>query len=166
MTSASDRDHKLYELNWAFQEDIRSPEPAGRDTFEEFQKVWERSNLVQDALDSGARRGHIRGNDGVLVESGRCRSVRSRGNECAAPYCRRGIAMTLKLRGMEFAQERGIRDLWTRNASDNGATLAVNRRLGYVRRPAQIVYFWDMRGERPKDGILTLGGQENCASVV
>ena len=35
----------------------------------------------------------------------------------------RGIAMALKLRGIEFAQERGIRELRTWNALENGAIL-------------------------------------------
>ena len=53
-----ERDRKLYELNWAIQQDIPTPEPAVKESFEEFQKVWERPNLVQDAwfvaLDRGA----------------------------------------------------------------------------------------------------------------
>ena len=52
-----DRDRKLYELDWAIVQDIPSPVPPVRDSFEEFQKVWQRSNLVQDAwfvaLDQG-----------------------------------------------------------------------------------------------------------------
>ena len=71
---------------------------------------------------------------------------------------RRGIGTALKLRGIEFAQKRGIRELCTWNASNNGAILAVNRRLGFVRRPAHIAYVKEVRAERAADGALTLGG--------
>ena len=48
--------------------------------------------------------------------------------------------MALKLRGIEFAQKEGIRELRTWNASDNAGILEVNSRLGFVRRPAHIAY--------------------------
>ena len=68
---------------------------------------------------------------------------------------RRGIATALKLRGIEVAQKRGIRELRTWNASSNEGILAVNRRLGFLRRPAHIAYVKEVRAE---DGELTLGG--------
>ena len=71
------------------------------------------------------------------------------------PHRRRGIAMALKLRGIEFAQRKGIRELSTWNASHNEGILAVKRQLGYVRRPAHIAYVKEVRAE---DGELTLGG--------
>lgn len=49
LASDTDRDRKLYELEWAIEQDIPSPEPAVKRSFEEFQKVWQRSNLVYDA---------------------------------------------------------------------------------------------------------------------
>ena len=54
--------------------------------------------------------------------------------------------MALKLRGIEFAQRRGIRELSTWNASHNEGILAVKRQLGYVRRPAHIAYVKEVRG--------------------
>ena len=74
------------------------------------------------------------------------------------PHRRRGIAMALKLRGIEFAQRRGIRELSTWNASHNEGILAVNRRLGFLRRPAHIAFVKEVRAERSEDGELTRGG--------
>ena len=71
---------------------------------------------------------------------------------------RRGTATALKLRGMEFAQKREIRELRTWNASQNEGILAVNRQLGFLRRPAHIANVKEVRVERPEDGELTLGG--------
>ncbi len=158
LTSDPDRDRKLYELDWANQQDIPSPEPVVRKSFEEFRKVWQRSNLVQDAwyvaLDKGQCVGmtELWSNqaDPDLFDIGLTGVLRS--------HRRRGIAMALKLRGIEFAQKRGIQELRTWNSSNNGAILEMNRRLGFVRRPAHIAYVKEVRAERPEDGELTLGG--------
>ena len=75
LKSDSEPDRRLHKLNWAFQADMPSPEPAERDSFEEFQKVWQRSNPVQDALDGGAGQEHTDGNEGMLVESARSTNI-------------------------------------------------------------------------------------------
>ncbi len=156
MMSDPERDRKLYELDWALQQDIPSPKPAVQRSFEEFQKVWQRSNLVQDAwfvaLDQGEYVGMTefwsKQADPSLFEIGLTGVLR--------PHRRRGIAIALKLRGIEFAQHRGIRELRTWNASDNKGILEVNRRLGFVRRPAHIAFVKEVRAERPGDVELTL----------
>ena len=120
--------------------------------------MWERSNLVQDAWYVALDRGKYVGMtelwsnqaDPELFDIGVTGVLR--------PHRRRGIAMALKLRGIEFAQRRGIRELRTWNALDNGAILAVNRQLGFVRRPAHIAYVKEVRAERAGDGALALGG--------
>ena len=117
--------------------------------------MWERSNLVQDAWFVALDRGKYVGMtelwsnqaDPELFDIGVTGVLR--------PHRRRGIAMALKLRGIEFAQRRGIRELSTWNASHNEGILAVKRQLGYVRRPAHIAYVKEVRAE---DGELTLGG--------
>ena len=116
-----------------------------------------RSNLVQDAWSVALDQGEYVGMtelwsnqaDPDLFEIGVTGLLRS--------HRRRGIAIALKLRGIEFAQERGTRELRTWNASDNRIILEVNRRLGFVCRPAHIAYVKKMRAERPDDGALTLG---------
>ncbi len=73
--------------------------------------------------------------------------------------------MALKLRGIEFAQQRGIRELRTWNASGNKGILELNRRLGFVRRPAHIAYVKEVRPERPEDSALTLGRERGWPAV-
>lgn len=154
LASDPDRDRKLYELGWAIEQDIPSPEPAVRKSFEDFQKVWQKSNLVYDAWFVAQDKGEYVGltefwlnqADPGLFDIGGTGVIRS--------HRRRGIAMALKLRGIEFAQKRGIRELRTWNASSNEGILEVNRRLGFVRRPAHIAYVKEMR---PEDGALAVG---------
>lgn len=140
-----DRDRKLYELGWAIAQDIPSSELSVRDSFEEFQKVWQRSNRVQDAWSVALGQGEYVGmtefwsnqTDPGLFQIGVTGVLR--------PHRRRGIAIALKLRGIEFAYESGIRELRTWNASDNGGILEVSRRLGFVRKPAHIAYENEVR---------------------
>ena len=154
-----DRARKLYELGCAIAQDIPSSEPSVRDSFEEFQKVWQRSIRVQDAWSVALGQGEYVGmtefwsnqTDPGLSQIGVTGVLR--------PHRRRGIAIALKLRGIEFAQERGIRELRTWNASDNAGILEANRRLGFVRRPAYIAYVKEVRAERSEDAELTMGGR-------
>ena len=107
--------------------------------------MWERSNLVQDAwfvsLDKGEHVGmtELWSNqaDPDLFDIGATGVLRS--------HRRWGIAAALKLRGIEFAQKRGIRELRTWNASNGGAILEVNRGLGLMRRPTHIGYVKEVR---------------------
>ncbi len=154
LASDPDRDRKLYALGWAIEQDIPTPELAVRKSFEEFQKVWQQSNLVYDAWFVALDRGEYVGltefwlnrADPALFDTGGTGVIRS--------HRRRGIAMALKLRGIEFAQQRGIQELRTWNASGNEGILELNRRLGFVRRPAHIAYVKEMR---PEDGALAVG---------
>ena len=51
-------------------------------------------------------------------------------------YRGRGIAMALKVRGIEWARQMGWKRMTTMNASTNQPILAMNERLGFVREPA------------------------------
>ncbi len=53
-------------------------------------------------------------------------------------YRGRGLALALKCRGIRFAQENGFPTIHTWNAATNTAALALNAKLGFIRRPATI----------------------------
>jgi GNAT superfamily N-acetyltransferase len=53
-------------------------------------------------------------------------------------YRRRGIAMALKLRTVEYAKEHDFRVIKTWNNSNNVGMLHINQKLGFARRPAWI----------------------------
>lgn len=55
---------------------------------------------------------------------------------------RKGLALALKLRAIRLAQERGVRQIWTGNASTNAPMLAINERLGFRPRPAYVEMKW------------------------
>jgi GNAT superfamily N-acetyltransferase len=55
-------------------------------------------------------------------------------------YQRGGIATALKLHTIEYAQHHGYREIRTFNSSLNTPILAINKRLGFVPRPAWVGY--------------------------
>ncbi|GIL13339.1 MAG: GCN5 family acetyltransferase [Chloroflexota bacterium] len=131
------RDMKLYDLQWALDQDIPIGEPITRMAFETFRKsMLEHPDYLADgtfvALDgeryiglssfyrSGPHELHI-DLTGTLPE-----------------YRGRGIATLLKMRGVRFARATGYARIVAMNDPSNGPMLAINQKLGYVRRPAQI----------------------------
>lgn len=57
---------------------------------------------------------------------------------------RRGIAMAVKLRALEYAKRTGAREVRTWNATTNQGMLAINIRLGFQRQPAWIELVKDL----------------------
>ena len=51
---------------------------------------------------------------------------------------RKGIALALKLRAVDYARRHGIEEVRTWNASTNEGMLGINIRLGFQRQPAWI----------------------------
>ncbi len=59
-------------------------------------------------------------------------------------YRQRGIAMALKLKTIGYAKSHGFRVIKTWNNSNNVGMLHINRKLGFVRRPAWITFEKDL----------------------
>ncbi len=55
-------------------------------------------------------------------------------------YRGRGIATALKVRTVEYAKARGIREIRTFNEIRNAGILVINERFGFVRQPAWVHY--------------------------
>ncbi|MCA1645901.1 MAG: GNAT family N-acetyltransferase [Chloroflexi bacterium] len=55
-------------------------------------------------------------------------------------YRRRGIALALKVRSLEFAQAQGALTVVTENEINNGSMISINDRLGFAKNPAWMHY--------------------------
>lgn len=133
-----DRDRKLYELQWSAELDVPTPEPVTPMTFEQYCKEMLNSpHLVAEgsfvAVDDSANGRYVglsiffSGNDDVL-------EIDMTGVLTA--YRRRGIALAIKLRGIQWAQENGFKQISVVNDTVNVGMLAINERLGFLRQPA------------------------------
>ena len=150
------RDRKLYDVEWLIDRDVPSVEPPAKVPFEEFQKVWERTNLISDAwfvaLDNGEYVGMSNlwasQADPNVLYVGLTGVIRSHRN--------RGIAMALKLKTVDYSRQHGIGEIRTWNESNNEGMLEINNRLGFVRQPSHIGFVKEMREERPEDAELTI----------
>ncbi|HEX2906187.1 MAG TPA: GNAT family N-acetyltransferase [Phototrophicaceae bacterium] len=132
-----ERDTKLYELEWALDQDVPSAEPVVRMSFENFHKQYLSNPRFMPegmfiALDGTAYVGlssfFRAGERGLHVDmTGVLRAYRGR-----------EIATLLKVRGIQFAQANGYERITATNDPPNLPMLAINAKLGYVRLPAQL----------------------------
>jgi mycothiol synthase len=55
-------------------------------------------------------------------------------------YRRMGIALALKLKALDYARQRGVRELRTGNETRNRPMLNINEALGFVKQPVWVAY--------------------------
>ncbi|WP_299431068.1 GNAT family N-acetyltransferase [uncultured Meiothermus sp.] len=62
-------------------------------------------------------------------------------------YRRLGLALALKLKGIRFARERGVKEIRTGNESNNRAMLSINEAMGFVKQPIWADYVLTIKEE-------------------
>ena len=145
LREASEQDpdcyRKLYELYSSVMEDVPRPDTSTQLSFEDFLKYdAKHPNSLPD--------GYFLAKDGE-----RYVGLSALGQSQEEPedayqwmtgvhreYRRKGIAMTLKLKVIQFAKRQGYRVIKTWNDSLNRSMLAVNEKLGYTRHVGWITF--------------------------
>jgi mycothiol synthase len=138
-----DFERKMYELWCEVHDDV--PIPPGQEQQHRTFEDWRQRNLLNNptlfpegyfvALDGETYAGTTqlwRAPDAGRLRTGLTGVRRS--------FRRRGLALALKVHALAFARARGFRSVCTENASTNAGMLAINTRLGFVRRPAWVHY--------------------------
>lgn len=133
--------HKLYEMHTEAAADMPQPEPYTPTTMDEYHtRLFDNPGYLPD--------GHFLAKDGraYVAESFVFRShelpdVLYQGlTATRRAYRGRGIALALKLRVVEYSQQRDYRQIRTWNDTLNAPMLRINEKMGFVRQPAWITF--------------------------
>lgn len=138
LASDPDRDRKLYDLQWAADFDVPTPEPITPMTFEQYCKqLLYTPQLVAEgslvAVDENAD-GRYVGLSTFFRDGDDALDIDITG--VASDYRRRGIARAIKVQGIQWARDNGYKQINVVNDPVNVGMLAINDALGFVRQPA------------------------------
>jgi RimJ/RimL family protein N-acetyltransferase len=131
---------KLHELYWVLDQDVPSPDPPTRTTLEQFHKEHFGSpNLLPDGYFIAVDGSEYVGLSALWSSQGNG-DLYTGLTGVRREYRRRGIALALKLRGIDYAKRQGAPVIKTWNEINNRAMLSINEALGFVKQPAWIEY--------------------------
>ncbi len=144
----SRRDRILHELSWELVQDMPSSEPITKMGYDFFvNRILKDPNLLPDgyfvALDGEEYIGLSN-----LWASQVSDDLYTGLTGVRRPYRRKGIALTLKLRGIAYAKSKGHSTIRTWNDTRNISMLSINERLGFIKQPVWINFVKVFREER------------------
>jgi L-amino acid N-acyltransferase YncA len=131
-------EQKLHELHIKTDADVPRVHPFVPVSFEQFK----RQNLENPKLPKEACFIAIKNGEWVGLSQQRLRPDPTQLHTGMTGVLRehrgQGLALSLKLRAIEYATQHGFLELHSNNASTNVAMLAINKKLGFERSNAQI----------------------------
>ena len=133
--------HKLFELWLATRDDVpRPPEDVASEV--SFEHWWDRTGRA-DLLPAGyfvALDGDQYVGTSQLWHSPEACELRTGLTAVRREYRRRGIALALKVKSLEFGKAQGYERAVTENEINNHGMIGINDRLGFVKQPAYVHY--------------------------
>lgn len=141
---------KFYELWSDCRRDVPRPEEATEIGLEPFLKrTFENPYMLPDAtfIALETRTGRWVGLSEIWKGQGDDPNLHTGLTAVRREYRRNGLAMALKLHGIEYAKRVGSPEVRTGNESNNRGMLAINEKLGYVKQPAWIDFVKILRAE-------------------
>ncbi len=135
MEGEPDRDRRLYALDPAIIPDLPGGEVLTLPPFEQWVKeVLYAPNVVPEAYFVALHGDAVVGSSNLL--SGQAGNLMHQSLTAVRPeYWRRGIATALKVCCIAYAKAHAIAFIETDSDANNIPMLAVNRRLGFAKRP-------------------------------
>jgi mycothiol synthase len=132
--------HKLYELEWELMQDVPSPDPTEKRSFEMFVKnTLEDPGFLSEGYFVALDGDQYVGQTALWVAQADKEKFLTGLTGVKRSYRRKGIATVLKLRSIAYAQKRGIKAIETGN-EENNPMFQINLRLGYKAQPAWVEF--------------------------
>jgi GNAT superfamily N-acetyltransferase len=137
---------QMYELDRDIMHDVPMPEPMTETSYESFVKgLFENPNFMPEAWFL-AKVGDEYVGLSNLWKSQELADVFYQGlTGVRREHRGKGIAMALKIIGLEFVRERGIREVRTWNNTRNRPMLRINEAMGFVKQPVWIEFARELR---------------------
>ena len=132
---------RMYELDREIMRDVPAPEPITDTSYESFVKgTFENPNFMPEAWFL-AKVGESYVGLSNLWKSQELDDVYYQGlTGVLREHRGKGIAMALKMQGLEFVRSRGIREVRTWNNTRNRPMLRINEAMGFQKQPVWIEF--------------------------
>jgi len=148
MKTAPDAVRKAYALHEETRLDVPSIDPATPSPYERFEENTLRSpSALPEAYFVAIRAGRYVGESALATEGADPTVIYQQLTAVLRDERGKGIAMALKLKTIEYATARGLREIRTWNASINRPMLAINEALGFAKQPAWITFGKDLSAD-------------------
>lgn len=129
---------KFWELEWELLQDVPSPEPLTKTPLEIFARsVFESPNFMPEAQYIALDGGRWVGMSGLWRSQAASHMLYTGVTGAVRSHRRRGIAMAMKLRAIDFARQYGATTIETDNEEGN-PMYQINLKLGFEPQPAWI----------------------------
>ncbi len=141
-------DYKLYELDNDIFQDVPLPDTYTPESFEEYEKNHlNNPNRIPEAYFIVKDGDKYAGRTSLSTIKASLEKLSQGLTGVRREYRRRGIAMAVKVKAIEWAQKNGYKTIITGNDSENVGMLSINIKLGFQRQPAWITFEKDLTKE-------------------
>lgn len=139
--------HKLYELDTELEQDVPSPDPPEKPSFEDFEKhVLKNPNFIADAFFVALDNGEMVGDTSLWVSQADKDRLVTGLTGVVRSHRRRGIATALKVHAINYALQHGAKIIETDN-EENNPMYQINLMLGFKPKPSWIIFEKTLRSE-------------------